>query len=269
MTPAEEFAAKRTEAESLIRQHAPERLQEQLIALLRPAIVLTATRADDAQIPVGTSKFGGAPDVPGDFVWPMWNDKPLGFLAQINLEEVAPFDVDGLLPKSGLLSFFLGKLDYDWCYGPEDVGGWRVFYFPHFKDRQESRTEISSTATISFNAKSTLSNLLLFESVIPQISVDEALILSEHLAPLRYNPPFISHQMFGNAQAVGGSEDPLRLAAQGSKIRAPEDFVLLLQVDSDEQFNFDYCCGGTVFFMISIADLQNRNFHRVWFEGQS
>ena len=64
MTPQEEFAAKRGEAESLIRQHAPERLQEQLIALLRPAIALTATRTDDAQIPIGASKFPARPMFP-------------------------------------------------------------------------------------------------------------------------------------------------------------------------------------------------------------
>ena len=108
MTPTQTYAAKRAEAESLIRQHAPARLQNPLIALLRPAIALHATRADDAQIPLGASKFGGAPDVPDGFEWPMWNGEPLGFLAQINLEEVAPFDVEGVLPKSGVLSFFQG-----------------------------------------------------------------------------------------------------------------------------------------------------------------
>ncbi len=115
MTPKEEFTAKRVEAEQLIRQHAPERLQEQLISLLRPAIALSATRTEDAQIPLGASKFGGAPDVPPDFEWPVWNGKPLGFLAQINLEEVEPFDVENQLPKSGLLSFFY---DFqEWPFG--------------------------------------------------------------------------------------------------------------------------------------------------------
>jgi len=75
MTPAQSFAQKRAEAETLIRQHAPARLQEQLISLLRPAIALSATRTDDALIPLGASKFGGAPDVPPDFEWPMWNEK--------------------------------------------------------------------------------------------------------------------------------------------------------------------------------------------------
>ncbi len=94
MTPAADFARLREAAIQTIRQHAPQRLQEPLIALLRPALALSATRADDSQIPLGASKFGGAPDVPAGFEWPKWNEKPLGFLAQINLEEVAPFDLE-------------------------------------------------------------------------------------------------------------------------------------------------------------------------------
>ena len=43
-------------------------------------------------MPIGASKFGGAPDVAANFEWPQWNEKLLGFLAQIDLEEVVPFD---------------------------------------------------------------------------------------------------------------------------------------------------------------------------------
>ncbi len=128
MTPAEQFAQKRAQAEQLIRQYAPQRLQEQLIALLRPAIALTATRTEDAQIPVGASKFGGAPDAPTEFEWPMWNEKPLGFLAQINLEEVAPFDVEEVLPKSGLLLFFYDFEEMPWGGAESDAGSWRVLH---------------------------------------------------------------------------------------------------------------------------------------------
>ena len=52
MTPADSFAQSRIEAENLIRQLAPARLQEAVIEKLLPAIALTPTRADDAQIPV-------------------------------------------------------------------------------------------------------------------------------------------------------------------------------------------------------------------------
>lgn len=103
-------------------------MQEALIDLLRPAIALSATRADDAEIPIGASKFGGAPDVPDGFEWPMWNEKPLGFLAQINLGEVAGFDVEELLPKSGLLSFFYDFDSMPWGF-IKDRGAWHVIHF--------------------------------------------------------------------------------------------------------------------------------------------
>ena len=112
MTPTEDFAKRRQQAEALIRQQAPANLHEKLIALLRPAIALTTTRADDTQLPIGSSKFGGSPDVPNGFEWPMWNEEPLSFLVQINLEEIASYDDQELLPKHGLLSFFFSWSDW-------------------------------------------------------------------------------------------------------------------------------------------------------------
>ena len=61
------------------------------------------------------SKIGGKPDVPKDFKWPVYEGKdfedirkerPLSFIIQINLKDVAPYDKEELLPKQGILSFF-------------------------------------------------------------------------------------------------------------------------------------------------------------------
>ena len=91
-------------------------------------------------IPPNASKFGGLPCLPPDWEWPCWVEDryipspirslprwlqkllkpfrhigskrvrgrklPAVFLAQINLREAAPYDVEGLLPKSGTLYFF-------------------------------------------------------------------------------------------------------------------------------------------------------------------
>ncbi|HEX9997479.1 MAG TPA: hypothetical protein VGB45_10075 [Abditibacterium sp.] len=64
MTPAAQYAQKREEAIELIRAHAPERLQNALVELLHPAIALSATRAEDSEIPIGASKFGTRPMCP-------------------------------------------------------------------------------------------------------------------------------------------------------------------------------------------------------------
>ena len=69
MTPTETFANSRLDAENLIRQYAPARLQGAVIERLLPAIALAATRTDDAEIASGASNFGGAPDVAAGFEW--------------------------------------------------------------------------------------------------------------------------------------------------------------------------------------------------------
>jgi uncharacterized protein YwqG len=44
--------------------------QRLLLAMARPALALQSKAADDADIPIGDSKIGGAPDVPVGFTWP-------------------------------------------------------------------------------------------------------------------------------------------------------------------------------------------------------
>jgi hypothetical protein len=72
-----------------------------ILALRLPSIRAVATPGAS-----GTSRLGGRPDLPADVEWPTYHEHPLSFVAQIALEEVAPFDTAHALPESGLLSFF-------------------------------------------------------------------------------------------------------------------------------------------------------------------
>ncbi|PGZ93517.1 hypothetical protein COE51_23675 [Bacillus pseudomycoides] len=57
----------------------------------------------------GQSRVGGDPDLPPQFTWPLTSDgTPMTFLVQLNMCDVAKHDANELLPKSGMLSFFLG-----------------------------------------------------------------------------------------------------------------------------------------------------------------
>jgi hypothetical protein len=81
----------------------------------------------------GQSKIGGKPDVSASFEWPCEDgtDSPLAFLAQINLEEVAPHDFDKQLPAQGMLWFFT-IADGDRAYGGEiDSTTTAVLYEPN------------------------------------------------------------------------------------------------------------------------------------------
>jgi uncharacterized protein YwqG len=61
-------------------------------------------------LPIGSSKSFGNPDVWEGFEWPAIEEDgelyDLTFMCQINCAEIAAFDKDGKLPKTGMLYFF-------------------------------------------------------------------------------------------------------------------------------------------------------------------
>lgn len=271
MTPQEKYAQKRLEAETLIRQHAPERLQGSLIKLLRPAIALHPTRCDDSQIPVGASKFGGAPDVPLGFEWPTWNGKPLGFLAQINLEEVAPFDLEGLLPKAGLLSFFASFDEEDPLIGELDQwGGWKVF----FHQKQEwQRAEVppdSHWIVELFSQRVRVEAAYTLEEwSIADLSEFSEEQWSDFQWEVLEKPP---HRMMDEPYApqFNPLEGAVWLNSQNQETPTrSQDWHLLLQLDTEQDGFFADIHGlGWLYFMIHRDDLRARDFSRVWFNEQ-
>jgi len=84
-----------------------------------------ATALDE--LPARGTYAGGDPDLPQEFAWPAWRGKPLTFLAQFDLREVAA-TVDLGLPAEGLLSFFFDAVDQPWGFSPEDAGSAAVVW---------------------------------------------------------------------------------------------------------------------------------------------
>ena len=113
-------------------------MQTILCSMARNSIRLTIGGQPDTG--VGAGRFGGVPDVPADFTWPVFETatyddddvkpRPLAFLAQVCCAALAPYDTDGLLPKTGVLSFFYELGSQRWGYDPADRGCARVFWFP-------------------------------------------------------------------------------------------------------------------------------------------
>ena len=107
-------------------------------AMERGSIRLTI--GGQAEPRTGASRFGGVPDVPADFVWPVFETatydddqvrpRPLTFLAQFDCEALAFCDKDHLLPRAGVLSFFYELGSQRWGFDPADAGCARVFWFP-------------------------------------------------------------------------------------------------------------------------------------------
>lgn len=83
------------------------RVADDIVKLCKPSIRLQLQRmADQTKLPLGGSRLGGRPDLPSGKSWPAWRGVPMAFVGQINLADSAPNDKEGLLPHSGLLSFF-------------------------------------------------------------------------------------------------------------------------------------------------------------------
>src|SRR6266700_932027 len=114
-------------------------LAARLIPLLFPSIRLHSHQvAEPEAIAVGASRLGGCPALPPGVSWPRVEGRALPFLGQFALEEVAPYDLQHVLPAGGgLLSFFYSPdLDLEIELGrgdptrKDDWRAWRVCVFP-------------------------------------------------------------------------------------------------------------------------------------------
>jgi uncharacterized protein YwqG len=94
-----------------------------------PSVRLLADSPIDAAT-AGASRLGGSPDLPADLPWPANDDgTPLSFIAQLDMREIAIHDVEGILPKEGLLSFFYEAAPQNaWGFDPADHGAWAVLH---------------------------------------------------------------------------------------------------------------------------------------------
>lgn len=86
-------------------------IADNLFNLKRNEIVLNIEKKSEFDL-TGTH-FGGLPAVPKGFKWPAYRDIEIGesyyinFLAQFNCEDLAQYDIEGILTQKGLLSFFM------------------------------------------------------------------------------------------------------------------------------------------------------------------
>ncbi len=130
-------------------------LTEKLVKLRKNAIALKLVETDDNEIPVGTSKSGGYPDLPPTILYPtlseytvQWEFGPkkgktehykessMQLVTQLNLSETAEYDKDNLLPKTGMLYiFWSGELmlnDCKYCkykFSGKNTNVYKVIYY--------------------------------------------------------------------------------------------------------------------------------------------
>jgi len=256
-----------------------------------PAVGMSLQPASVAQ-PLGASKLGGRPDLPRNFVWPTNKGRPLDFLLQINLAEAQQHDSQGILPASGLLTFLYDLDDQPWGYDPADLDGFRVIHTPDPSALQSHDVPhnefVLAEYSIHFHSMQTLPHFgsraadsLEAATQLTDEETDSYFELPSQFEGC-YSPPGDAgnHHLLGHSANVQGDmqleaqlvtnglycgdpsgyEDPRRKTLESGA----DDWVLLLQLDTDENANVMWGDCGMLYYWIRKDDLANRRFDNVW-----
>lgn len=172
-------AAQLHEAQAAIRPHFSAGLRIETKPLAKNGWLMPGAPKAPA---LGTSRFGGWPDLPPGTPWPEWQGRPLGFIGQIDLTEAHAAGVSLRLPKSGLLSFFLGSEEEPL----EDARGSERFAFKYaYRDQVFEEADLRNAWRVLFMPHGTpLERLVYPGSPLPPRAEPRALRFSKGALPL-------------------------------------------------------------------------------------
>lgn len=269
----------------LIRIYGLEKFETELLALRRDCVNLIQFVSDDSAIKIGSSKIGGAPDLPRNSKWPKWRGTSLAFLCQINLSEIPPSASATLARDSGLLSFFYEAERQPWGFDPKDRGGFQVIFTENLDNL--NRIELPNTLAddYKFSALSLRYEVKpnLPDWVSPFISKlgftkeekDRYFNLLEELSP---DGP--TTKLFGHPNCIQDDMNlELELVSRGiycgdakgyeqsnkSEIKqASEGWQLILQLDSIESIGMMWGDAGRLYFFSRPSDFAEMETEKFW-----
>jgi uncharacterized protein YwqG len=254
-----------------------------LKSLVKPAIGLLETDA------TSFNKLGGLPNMPEDLEWPEWDGKPLSFLCQIDLSTVPAAYIDRQFPRTGYLFFFyiLSEDEMPMGYSPEDGGSWRVLYTTADARGCSERNRPKGLKKRDVYAEKPV-ELALVDTYPPwQDDRIEALDFTDKQSE-DYSELLSSvfqggrqHLLFGYPDAVQTNDMDLscQLVSNGidcmdsscadtaeAQALAPGkvDWLLLFQLDSDEDTEMCWEDEGMLYFWIKRDDLAAGRFENCW-----
>lgn len=259
---------------TLIIEHDLSLRREEILALIRPAILLHTQKSDMSKLRPAQSRIGGVPDLPADWEWPTFHGNPLAFLAQINLAEI-PLEVErGDLPRDGILYFFSvygwqkddGDIhpDLDWNRA-EEIGFSQALWFIGDTTSLRRASKPDGIRTFDAAAVEYLPVISLpraepnaREPVVAalQWSEDEYERLDNLYFDLDYYAKTVrgfsvDHQLLGYAGAIQTTVTPV-------------NHRLLFQLDSDyNQTGMEWGDGGMIYFVIEQEALKRGDFSKI------
>lgn len=252
--------------------------------LEKNSISIYTQKKEDDLINIGDSKIGGLPDLPKNIKIPKWKNKSLSFIAQFNLNEISKYDLDNLLPKSGFLYFFYNQEQETWGFDPKDKNSFKVLYYDvPIKNlvrikKPDDLGVIYQSCILSYK---NIKNIPPYESeYINSIKLNDLESDDYFNLETKINGEGIIHKLFGYPNQIQGDmqyECPLvtkgLYLGDTSGYNDPrvqeyekdyDKWLLLLQIDSDENAGMMWGDVGRIYFWIKKEDLLNKTFENVW-----
>jgi uncharacterized protein YwqG len=236
-----------------------------LQALSRPCLRFQLRPA--SKMPIGSSHFGGQPDLPKSLRWPSRRKSQLDFLIQINLAQLARLLPGSGLPEAGWMWFFYDTENCPWGIDHEDRNGWRLLFWDGAAKVLESAQAPQWQAP---GAELPLRNL----------SMQQADWLPDHNAPAIAKLKLSETELHGYRDALKslrapdgapihkilGWSDTIQndMAAQCAELAGGNDWRLLLQLDSEEGAQIAWGDAGRLYCWIRDRDLKSNRFDRCW-----
>lgn len=271
-------------------------ISEIIVSAAKPAILIELRESDEDRIAIGDSKIGGHPDLPVDYKYPQWKNKPMGFIGQINLASSSEFDIDHVLPKEGTLSFFYDLYEQPWGYDPKELGFSRVDYFPpsvQLTRRKVPEDEIRlkcSAVLLSPSLTIPSSGSQAYDILQSRHQFNDSEerrywgLPSQLLINFRKTTSKAHHRLLGHSYNIQGDMQlEAELVTNGlycgdssgyhdpkAKFLEPlsAQWQLLFQLDSDDTGDFMWGDGGMLYYWIRQSDLLNRKFENHWMTMQ-
>jgi hypothetical protein len=217
--------------------------------LLRPAIHFKLKTVKSVKGVV--TRFGGEPDVPGDFPWPRAGKINLAFVAQFRLDELAKLDLENKLPKKGLLSVFAQLV-------PEDGYGSNIAVYV-FDDVKNLKRATSQHIVEGFPTKIATATASL-KLTLPSPDEPTGLRLSSDERERYHDDVWLVSVAERDSPSGPGAHQLLgwpsgQLRGKGSE--------LLVQIDSDDRCGLEMGDCEPLRIEISAAQLAKADFRKV------
>ncbi len=275
---------------AVLDTHGLARVSGDILDATRPGVGFDLTPGEG---PLGSTRFGGSPDLPRGFKWPVRDNVNAFFVAQINLAEVSGLLTElNPLPKDGLLSFFwwqaievgsdadgccvhlfrregLQRQTDPWSLQPEKIGFLRRLFGAKPSELGMGWRGCHAASRLGW----WLNHLALETGLSARLTPEEhdQLFggLDEQLA--KAGMPNDGHHILGCAQPVQGAvevEAELEPGASGGEAWSAAaakaaHWRCLLEVVSDGGPNFCFGDWGRLYFMMKEQDLAAGRFERV------